>query len=127
VKAILEFNLPEDNDEYDIHTNSGKFFVAIDDYLGMLRQIVKYGELLEGREAEIVDDMLNNMPEMKEYSSYDRIAVNIQEIITLPGLTDEQRSALLKLHENYHKHEQTEKLRKDLFEILEDREVLRFF
>jgi hypothetical protein len=45
MKAILEFNLPEDHDTYDVCVNSGKFFSALHDIDGHIRNKLKYDKL----------------------------------------------------------------------------------
>lgn len=47
MKAILKFDLPEDNDEYFIHIHSVKFFSALHDMDGVIRNKLKHSELSE--------------------------------------------------------------------------------
>jgi hypothetical protein len=43
MKAILEFNLPEDREDYALHFNAGAFYSAMWDYAEWLRGICKHG------------------------------------------------------------------------------------
>lgn len=47
VKAILEFNLPEDAEEHKTALKAGQYYCAIDDTRNLLRKYRKYGELTE--------------------------------------------------------------------------------
>lgn len=60
MKVTLEFNLPEDQEEFDIHRQAMDFFVVLSDLDQELRAMIKYGEISdEKREAyEIVRTML---------------------------------------------------------------------
>jgi len=57
MKAIIEFNLPEDRDEYDMANNAGKMYMALWDIKQLLRSTLKYnptglnGDQLEQWEA----------------------------------------------------------------------------
>lgn len=44
MKAILEFDLPEDADQHRMHLNAGKYHAIIWEYLSALRSKIKYGE-----------------------------------------------------------------------------------
>lgn len=43
-KAILEFNLPEDGEYFEMHMNASKYFCAINDIKHYIRQLNKYDE-----------------------------------------------------------------------------------
>jgi hypothetical protein len=43
MKAILEFSLPEENEEYELHVQASAFLAAMDDYAQWLRSVCKYG------------------------------------------------------------------------------------
>jgi hypothetical protein len=45
VKAILEFNLPEDQESYDTVNKAVDFRLAIEDMMRELRDKIKYSEL----------------------------------------------------------------------------------
>jgi hypothetical protein len=47
MKAILEFNLPEENEEYKTHTNANKMSITLSEYDEWLRGQLKYCELNE--------------------------------------------------------------------------------
>ena len=47
MKAILEFDLPDDQDEYDLHTNARQYHNALFDLMNYLRAKVKYEDLPE--------------------------------------------------------------------------------
>ena len=42
MKAIIEFELPEDNDEYEIANNASKMYLALWDIKQLLRSKLKY-------------------------------------------------------------------------------------
>jgi hypothetical protein len=44
MKALLEFNLPEEREEFELHMKAGKVFSAVWDYAQWLRQVCKHGE-----------------------------------------------------------------------------------
>lgn len=44
MKVILEFNLPEDEELYDLHRMGAELQFAISEYSNWLRAIVKHGE-----------------------------------------------------------------------------------
>lgn len=44
MKAILEFNLPEDQHDYDLANNASNYAVALTDIYESLRSKVKHGE-----------------------------------------------------------------------------------
>jgi hypothetical protein len=44
MKGILEFNLPEDREEFDLAQNVHKYRRAIEDMSAALRSEIKYGE-----------------------------------------------------------------------------------
>jgi hypothetical protein len=59
MKAILEFNLPEDNYEYKKAVNADKYFTALEDIYQLLRTKVKYAEKTEAEDKvynEVYDD-----------------------------------------------------------------------
>ena len=59
MKAILEFNLPEDHDTYDVCVNSGKFFSALHDIDGLIRNKLKYDKM--SKETETVLNEIRNL------------------------------------------------------------------
>jgi len=54
MKATIEFNLPEDQHEYDIAVKASAMYNAIWDVNSMLRRYYKYSELPSGQ-LEIVE------------------------------------------------------------------------
>ena len=69
MKAIIEFNLPDDRDEYEMANNASKMYLALWDIKQMLRSKLKYnpdglnGDQLEQWEAmrgEFFDILDNN-------------------------------------------------------------------
>jgi hypothetical protein len=47
MKATLEFNLPEDREEYEMHTQASDLYLAISDLQSMIRQIDRYEDKRE--------------------------------------------------------------------------------
>ena len=54
MKAILEYNLPDDQHEYDLANSSGAMYNALYEIRDELRRMHKYGDL-DGEQWEIVD------------------------------------------------------------------------
>jgi len=44
MKAILEFNLPEENEEFQTAINANKYASQVDQILGLIRRKYKYEE-----------------------------------------------------------------------------------
>lgn len=63
MKATLEFNLPEDQAEYDMVINSSKFYNIIWEMKKELRSKVKYAELSDSeyKAYESMRDFFNNL------------------------------------------------------------------
>lgn len=47
MKANLEFQLPEEREDFDLALNGYKYKLAMDDYDGWLRGLDKYGDKTE--------------------------------------------------------------------------------
>ena len=47
MKGILEFSLPEENEEFELAQNGFKYKIALDDMDNWLRGKIKYGDLDE--------------------------------------------------------------------------------
>jgi len=45
MKAVLEFDLPEEKDEYKEAINGHKYFIVIVEYLSNMRAAIKYGDI----------------------------------------------------------------------------------
>ena len=63
MKATLEFNLPEDQHEYDLAVSSAKMYCALYDIKQEIRSVWKYGELTEGQ-FEIVEKIYDKVNEI---------------------------------------------------------------
>ena len=44
MKATLEFNLPEDSEEFELQTNAAKYYLALRDIKDLFRGRAKYQE-----------------------------------------------------------------------------------
>lgn len=56
MKAILEFNLPEDNDDFDMAVKGVKYFIALDEIRNRLRNILKYNsDHFNEQELELIE------------------------------------------------------------------------
>ena len=44
MKATLEFNLPEDREEYEMQSNAAKYYLALSDIKDLFRGRAKYQE-----------------------------------------------------------------------------------
>ena len=56
MKAIREFNLPEEQEEYEMYQNAGKYYCILNDMYQELRGKVKYAQI-EGDTLEAYNDM----------------------------------------------------------------------
>ena len=54
-KAILEFNLPEDREDYEMHYNASKYFCAIHDIKNYLRSLRKHDDRESIPKEELID------------------------------------------------------------------------
>ena len=63
MKAILEFNLPEDEEEFDAASKGMDWAIVAWDVDQLLRNKLKYGDLLPNTRAELeeIRDTLNDM------------------------------------------------------------------
>ena len=57
MKAILEFNLPEDNQEFELHIKASKMYCTLWDFDVWLRSEIKYN----GKELNEVRDKLREI------------------------------------------------------------------
>lgn len=65
-KAILEFQLPEDCEDFNMTLNASKYYCAIHDIKNYMRELTKYDERESVPKDEIVDkihDLISNLPE----------------------------------------------------------------
>jgi hypothetical protein len=60
MKAKFEFNLPEDNHDYEIYSNATKLFLFLADLRTYFRNKLKYEELPE-KEYEIYEKIHNDI------------------------------------------------------------------
>ena len=63
MKATLEFNLPEDQHEYDLAVSSAKMYCALYEIQQEIRRVWKYAELTEGQ-FEIVVKIYDKVNEI---------------------------------------------------------------
>jgi len=70
MKAILEFNLPEDQDDFETSTNGWKYRSVIDDIDGFLRNKLKYETLTE-----------------EQYEAYDKVRTELWNFINEHNIT----------------------------------------
>jgi len=61
MKAILEFDLPEDQDGYHIHFQSNNMYISLHDMQQFLRQKTKYAN------DDVSDEVLKAYEECREY------------------------------------------------------------
>jgi hypothetical protein len=67
MKATLEFNLPDDQNEFDLAVQSGNMYAALWDISQELRTLWKYEELSE-EEWKMVDKIRNKFFEILDDS-----------------------------------------------------------
>jgi hypothetical protein len=71
MKVTYDFNLPEEQDDFDIYNNSMKYYLALCDLQQIFREWLKYEE----RESIPVDEIIEKFDEV----------LNDNEIYTLNG------------------------------------------
>lgn len=57
MKAILEFNIPEDEKEFNLAFNGGKYQGALERFANVLRMELKYNDGLSDDEARIYEEI----------------------------------------------------------------------
>lgn len=60
-KVILEFNLPEDREDYEMHYNASKYFCAIHDIKNYLRSLRKHDDRESIPKEELIDAIYSYM------------------------------------------------------------------
>jgi hypothetical protein len=67
-KVTIEFNLPEEQDEYEIHHKAGKYLSAIGDIADLLRSAIKCGNVstwwvkpLTEHDIDLIDALRNRV------------------------------------------------------------------
>lgn len=67
-KVILEFNLPEEQDEYEITRSAGKMYSSLWDIQNYMRELRKYDEREEIPKDEIIEKIYSLMCDMPDVS-----------------------------------------------------------
>jgi hypothetical protein len=71
MKAILEFNLPDDQDEFDFATRGSKYYIILWELDQWLRSKMKY------------DDTLTD----GQYEAYEKTREELRDMMTSRGIT----------------------------------------
>ena len=69
MKAILEFNLPEDGDDFRYATNGQEYYIALHNIQQDVRQIYKYRELSEDA-YEVVEEIYQQINQRLTEAKY---------------------------------------------------------
>lgn len=64
MKAILKFNLPEEQEEFEIANNGWKFRSALSEYDNYLRGKIKYDESLTNEQYKVYDEVRTKLWEI---------------------------------------------------------------
>lgn len=56
-KAVLEFNLPEERDEYELVNNAGTLLVALNDVMNIMRREYKYNDQLTEDQHQFLEKL----------------------------------------------------------------------
>lgn len=68
MKAILEFNLPEDQDDYELANNARNMLYVLSELKDHLRSTIKHGEMTDDK-YDAYDEVWSKLFElMSEYS-----------------------------------------------------------
>lgn len=57
MKAILEFNLPEDQSDYKVYSQAPKYHTVLSDFSSVLRDMHKYDEGLTKSQRTLLEDL----------------------------------------------------------------------
>jgi hypothetical protein len=72
MKAILEFNLPEERDEFNTANKAGSYIAALQEYDNLLRGIVKYGsEEFSEADAVVVEKLRDKLHSIANDAGFD--------------------------------------------------------
>jgi uncharacterized protein YeeX (DUF496 family) len=63
MKATIEFNLPEDQTEFDIATNANKYYSALNNFKEYLRNKLKHEEITPEQQS-VVENIQSDFLEM---------------------------------------------------------------
>ncbi len=64
-KIIMEFNLPEDEDDYKMAAHGADFYFAIGDFDDYLREQIKYNsEKYSGKQYKLLEDIRDKFNEI---------------------------------------------------------------
>ena len=66
MKASLEFNLPEDQNEFDDAVNATKYIAALHDIKNHVRSVWKYGELSDDT-YKVVDEIYKHICDVADF------------------------------------------------------------
>lgn len=69
MKKIFEFNIPEDREDFEIHNNAVKHYLAIEDLFSEFRAVLKY-EKFEDIKSYIADRNKENEEFNQNFESY---------------------------------------------------------
>lgn len=65
MKAILEFNLPEDSNEFKLSQKGSEYYCALWDIAGYIRSKTKYSELTENEER-MLEEIRDLIPSLED-------------------------------------------------------------
>ncbi len=63
MKATLEFNLPDEQEEYSMAIDGGKYRAAVDEVYSWIRSQLKYNDLLTEPQSEILESLRTHLSE----------------------------------------------------------------
>lgn len=66
MKAILEFNLPEEEAEFESAKNGAKYFAAISEFQNELRKLKKYRGDIQGEKLALVEEITDRFYEITD-------------------------------------------------------------
>ncbi len=65
-KAILEFNLPEEREDFEIHNNAGSYYSAIFEIRVYIRNLNKYDDRDIIPKEELTEKLLDLMQDLPD-------------------------------------------------------------
>jgi hypothetical protein len=64
MKALFEFNLPEEDETYEMYRKGPDAVIAIDDILNVFRKHLKYNDKLTEKQTDILESVRTEIMEI---------------------------------------------------------------
>lgn len=64
MKAILEFNLPEEQDDFEVASKAYRYKISLEDFDNYLRARLKYEDISDEKIYECIENIRNKLHEI---------------------------------------------------------------